>query len=677
MAEKNINKNDTEQEKKKKKIRKKLAYLEKIEEFTVSQNNHFILGKLPEAIKVSEQIIEIAKEGKLQSTIEEQEEYIRKCNLLIEKNKIIKNIKGIFEDIKPKYKRLTEEGNIKEAHKVILNFKKNYGNKIKLESISEIRSLLVEEREKWNELMEKQEVIKLNLSKLEKKMKESLDSYDFKSAENILKNSRKYREELVESNIIKIWNDLEEKYSKTKDSEQLKKEVKKVIAECKELEKGKLYVDAKVKLNSLISILKDKDLPSELKILEDIKKEISKAEKIYKKKINRLQELENKLEDAQEKNQFKSSIYICENIIQIAKDLEDIDKENMYIKIIDDLNVKLKESKDIRERQIHDLNKKAKELENIINLNEDILPLVDKFSVEDLIGTLSDDIGEMIKQLDSLLIDHRVDIKNIITNKSLLNSKSGEIIELEKNFIVRPIKKDDYSGDLQPLRVRSGFENTFSDIIEEAILSDLIPYNFEITNMELNGNPVEQKSLPEKKLTGSGLELIWKVENIKPYENVEINYDLRKRISRTIIFVLENQINIIKTHSNIKRQDTEGLYDVKLLFSNKYAKHLKGVVIEDIIPNYYLNTIIEPRNIKPSEIVGSNLGNLVKWNITSMDNEKINHHYKLLELYKYEELKRQINKLNKEGLEYLENTKISDAIKIFQDLKQQLVNYIE
>ena len=56
-----------------------------------------MLGDLKETIKVTKDIIEIAKEGNLSSIVKEQEEYIRKCEKLIEKRELIKTIKTVFQ----------------------------------------------------------------------------------------------------------------------------------------------------------------------------------------------------------------------------------------------------------------------------------------------------------------------------------------------------------------------------------------------------------------------------------------------------------------------------------------------------------------------------------------------------------------------------------------------------
>ena len=108
------------------------------------------------------------------------------------------------------------------------------------------------------------------------------------------------------------------------------------------------------------------------------------------------------------------------------------------------------------------------------------------------------------------------------------------------------------------------------------------------------------KQLPDTTLTEEGLEINWQLENIPPKEKLEIKYDLRRRISRTIVFVLEDELKIVKTHSSLNKLHIEGFYDADLPFKNSYGKTISGLIIEDIIPLYYLHIIKKPTDLLPT-----------------------------------------------------------------------------
>ena len=153
-----------------------------------------------------------------------------------------------------------------------------------------------------------------------------------------------------------------------------------------------------------------------------------------------------------------------------------------------------------------------------------IVPILDKFSTDDVLGDLSGDIDEMLSQVSSLLGQNRVDVKQELGKKEILKTAGGEVIENETEITVQKTGEEDKESIFYS--AQSTMVNTYKDTIEEALLTDLIPYNFEITNVNINGEPVDQ--LPDKSLTKDGLEVKWQLENIPPREKVEITYDLRR-----------------------------------------------------------------------------------------------------------------------------------------------------
>jgi len=296
-----------------------------------------------------------------------------------------------------------------------------------------------------------------------------------------------------------------------------------------------------------------------------------------------------------------------------------------------------------KEEEQEQLIEKAKEIEELIKIEENVLPLVEEFSREEILGDISDDMDEILEKVGTLLEDHRVEVKKEMTAKSVLTSASGEKVELEKTIEIEKTPEKEKVA----YSVHSGLTNPFDDVIEEAILTDLIPYSYEITEIQINGTPVKEAS--KKNLTKEGVEITWVMTDIPPKESVDINYDLRRRISRTAIFILKDQLKIIKTHSNLGRALIKGVYEADIPFTNTYDTYLDGVIIEDIIPLYYIHFIQVPQNILPATVISNN-GEMIKWNIGKMNPGTRHYVYKLLELYKYEELKIAVNELNKEGL---------------------------
>ncbi|MBY8982585.1 MAG: hypothetical protein KGD57_06535 [Candidatus Lokiarchaeota archaeon] len=424
------------------------------------------------------------------------------------------------------------------------------------------------------------------------------------------------------------------------------------------------------KIDNTLNIIKENDTENYKKKFEELKSDLIEFKKNNEEILNKIVTLESRINKSREKSQIHAAINNCEKIIKISEEYKQPEIKEKYILILNELKKELEEKNKKKLIESQQLINKAKELEKIIEVDENTLPLIEEFSVNDLFENLSKDVNEMLQQIGTLLEDHRVEIKNNIKTNALLISSSGETFELEKDIEIKKVNNEDekllYSAN-------SGFQNPFDDIIEEAILTDLIPYNFEITNMKINKEEV--KKLPEKTLTKEGLELTWKLKNIQPKENMDINYDLRRRVSRTIIFVLEDQLKIIKTHSNLNPLKLEGLFEAKIPFNNSYGKILDGLVIEDIIPLYYVNSIKEPKNILPSETVKTEKGDIIKWNIGNMENAALNYNYRLLELYKFEELKIKVKNLTKDGNKSLRDGNLTETMQNYDKIINELMEF--
>lgn len=451
---------------------------------------------------------------------------------------------------------------------------------------------------------------------------------------------------------------------------QVKSEAKLVLEECIALEKESNYEEAISKIEEVLVLVKQLELSEYETLLETRLKEIKDAGENYYKVSKEIKELEEKIKDSQDKKYHQAVISYCKKLLELAKSIQKNDAVEEYSKILEQVKKELEEKKAAESKEKEEIIEKVKELKEIVTIEEDTLPMLEEFSVGELIGDLSNDMSGMLDQIGSLLEEHRVEVKKEISNKAIVTSASGEVLELEKDI---EVVESDSAEDKLVCNVESGLINPFDDAIEEAILTDLIPYNFEVTNVKLNGKIVEE--LPDKSLGKDGMEITWQLQNIPPKEKVEIKYDLRRRISRTLIFILEGQVKIVKTHSNLSASELEGLYDAKMPLTNNYGSVLEGVVVEDIIPLYYLHFVKEPSNVLPAETSSSKMGELVKWNIGSLQTETMNYHYKLLELYRLEEIKIHIADLSKKGKDSVNDGNLTKALRIYDEIINQLEEY--
>ena len=662
----------------KEQIREKVEYqekillpkLEEIKELKGKADEFFISENYDEVIEISNQLIKLAEDIGDESLKLDQEEFI----LEAKSRDKAKNFRIKLDDKTVKAKKefddLIKTENVVEAHKIVEEFKKEYSEDIDLTTVPLADILIKEDEKRWTELQVEQENISTELVKIESNITSFKNNNELPKAEEHLNKANELLKRCINDELREKWKTIELDLLRVIKKDEVIKQVEETLEESTKLTESQQFEDAIQKLDSVLEEVIKLEFHEHKDKIEEKKKEIASLKEEYEETTGKITELERKIEDAQKNNHLSAVVKHCEKLIPICESTNNSELVEKYLSILEKIKVEIGENeKKVREEQ-EELMSKAKEIESIVEIEEDTLPMIEEFSVNELIGDLSQDIGEALEQVGALLDDHRVEVKKEIKNTAMLVSASGEVLELDKSLEIQ--QPEEPKEDIK-YNVQSGFENPFDDVIEEAILTDLIPYNFEITNIELNGKTVEE--LPDKTLTKEGMELKWQLQNIPPKEKIEINYDLRRRVSRTIIFIVEGELKIIKTHANLSAMELQGLYDAKLPFTNSFGKVLNGVVVEDIIPLYYLHFVKEPTNVLPAETSSSKQGELVKWNVGKMETETIDYQYRLIELFRLEELKVDLANIRKEAKESLDKGDLTGAMEQYEKISNQLEEF--
>ncbi|MFX1276243.1 MAG: hypothetical protein ACFFAT_14535 [Promethearchaeota archaeon] len=562
-------------------------------------------------------------------------------------DKVLKNLKSEVMKAEKDYKSALKEISIFEnefqKHELENDFKAALKKAEKI--IHRARSIKNREKEKQytKKNIELKQKYELDLLERIKNLEEQAE---------IFKNESRYRETLV------CYEDLIDFLRKNEKNDLIDKYLKKI----KEIQLEKEETEKIEELNSI------KDQIAELEINIMLNYDAGNHGVVITQ-CNEIIDLFQKIEEIDLKDKYTELLKeVQQKVAEMTAREEEI---NLRKRRTEEALQKYEEMLSNREKEQKNLIKKAKEVEHMIEIQEDVIPLIEEFTINDILGDLSDDIQQQFEQLGSLLNEHRVNVKTNISNKGIIIRSSGEVIELEKDINANKIQNDEREVMYD---VQIKLENYFDDVIEEAILTDLIPYNFEI--VDIKANKGENEELPKKMLTNEGLEVIWNFKKIQPKEKIEIIYDLRHRISRTIIFLLKNQLKIIKTHLNIEDSipRMEGFHEVNIPFNNPGPKQIKGLIVEDIIPLYYIHNIKEPKSYIPY-INQSHQGDLIKWNVGEMNVNSINYHYKLLEIFKFEELKILIDNLDETAFNNLKNNDRVGSIEKYNEILGLLNQY--
>ena len=627
-----------------------------------------------EGIKISENIIQLAKEINDKALEKEQEDLIKD---LKEKSKIkssAENVEGEAHEIKIKFDTLIKTNkpeDIVEAHSIVEQFKKKYQESVDLTKIHTPNDLITKDKNIWFSFTREQQEISKEINQLKENLNRAMEKLEITNVEVTMTRAKDLLLRTVDEEIKKEWSEIDSRYLDWKRKNVTIAKIEESIEESLKLKDNFQFEEAISKLESTIELIQDKEIIEYSKKLQEMRNEILQAEEDYIKIRERIAVLDERIKENRKNNLLDSALINCKNLIKLAETIKKPDIVLEFSQKLEEITDELDDIKAMAEQEQLRLMKQAKDLDDVIEIDKaNVLPLVEEFSTKDILGDLSDNIDDMLDQIGNLLSEHRVEVKNKISNKAILTSASGDVVELEQSI---EVQKEEGKEEVMQLNVQSGVVNPFDDAIESAIITDIIPYNFEIMEVQLNGKPV--KRLPDKSLVKGGLELKWELENIPPKEKIDINYNLRRRISRSIIFILKGMLKIIKTHSELHNLELEGFYEARLPFKNSYGTAIEGVIIEDIIPLYYLHFIKEPTQQLPAQISKSEHGELIQWNVGTLQTETLNYQYRLLELYLLEELKIDINELSKTGIDFMTKGDLTESINIYDKIINKLEDF--
>ncbi len=654
---------------------------EEITKLETQEKKQQEMREFEDAIKTAYKIIEVAHKIGDKFIERTQFEFIAEMQMKLDKEGKQDELKARAIQISKEFDILVKEKKIIQAHSSVLNLKKEFDEyKNLFFSIQEVRELNSKDDAIMSLFLAEQDKIVKDLEKIEKQIEEDAKKNEFNSADERWVKARELLSLCQAENLKRKWRDLWQDYQRKKgiyeEGKDLIKKVNKSIEQASELALKFQFDEALTMLNSVINLIKKKNesnnLSEHIEKLTKKREEINSKQQLCIEKLEKLKKYEDQFNENYSKNYLHVALNYCRIIIENAFLISKKDLAEKYKTLSIEIQKSLDKQKTDEDKEREDLLTKAKELGEMIQTEEDVLPIIEDFSISEIVGDLSSDDNRILEQVSSLLQEHRVEVKNKILTQTTLHSATEDIVELKEIKEVEEIKMEEKGVLKEPIeyKARSGFMNPSDYVIEKGILTDLIPYNFQIIKMQLNGK--EPIVLPEKTLNKDGLELKWNFEKIHANEGVEISYDLRQRVSRTIILMHKDRLKIIKYHSKLKPTEIEDMYEVNLPFINTYSAPLRNTVIEDIMPLYYIHSIIVPKNIFPTKITSSNQGTVLKWDLATIDKGWHPYIYKLFEMFRYLQLKVRFEMTTKRGIEALTEGKIEESFKVYQDIAEIL-----
>jgi hypothetical protein len=377
--------------------------------------------------------------------------------------------------------------------------------------------------------------------------------------------------------------------------------------------------------------------------------------------------------------QYRAGIENCQQILKLIPEFGKDTDTPKYQELLAKFQA-MQEAANAKAAEEHAaVQRGLEEFQQVMSVEQDIMPEVESIPLDDILSSSSSSLDQMMEALDKALQENRAEFKTEAKSSAVIYSASGEVMEIEKKTQIEnaaPAADDpDKAKKAVKFNLMSALDNPFDDPIREAILEDIIPYNFEINEMMFDGQATHGE--PVKEMTKEGLSVKWKLNDIPPKEKIKINYDLRQRVSRTAIIPLKDQLKILKTHANLNPLALPGLYDSKLTFKNEFQQPIRGMVFEDIIPQLYVYEVKRPEDeehLKAENVAGVS----VKWNMQKVaPDTKAVHQYQLLELYKFEELKMQVQKMDAEAFQEVQKCDAETSGAKFQAIVDLINSYLK
>ena len=329
--------------------KKKIEVLSKIDELKVIANNHYLRGNYDEAIKVAENIMDIAEEAKLYSVVREEGEHIANLYKQGKDDRKFIVIRDEFEGLKKEYKNLLKQNEIKNAHELLQTFKKYYEKDMNLTSFKRVKDLFFEDEKLWNDFHTTQLNIIKQLEPLEIQFNSYISTNNLLLAGETLEKARKLLTALKDPKVLNMWETSKAMFLELKKKYNLDEDIEKDLKKVSLLTENYKFDKAKSILKSKIGILHKKDFSDYNQKLGAKLKHVVDAESKYLKLEEDLKKLEIVINQNVSQNQFKEAINNINQIIKISRFIDKTNRLKEYIKYIDVLEKKIKKRSEIED----------------------------------------------------------------------------------------------------------------------------------------------------------------------------------------------------------------------------------------------------------------------------------------------------------------------------------------
>jgi len=354
--------------------RARIKIISEIDQLKVIANNHYLMRKYYEAIKISEEIIELAQKGEMKCIIAEQKYFISTIRNSIKNGKDLLFFEEEFKEIEERVRNYLSEGDITEAQTLTEAFKHKYINVVDFQSFPSINDLIIEAENLWKDFLKEQGTFKNQLDPLEIQFTSYLKTNNITLAESILTKAKLILKDVDNKNLIDQWKNLEATLFSIKKNKNLVEKLNYGIENINKLTDDYKFDEARKSIDYMMELAQKENLISYSKQFEIKKKAIVDAENKYNKLINEIITLETTIKDNISLGLFQEALLNCDQIVKISRFVGKQKYVEMYSQLGDDINTKLREYQQFKTMR-----------NSVVALNEDGLLALNENNFEHLL----------------------------------------------------------------------------------------------------------------------------------------------------------------------------------------------------------------------------------------------------------------------------------------------------
>jgi len=354
----------------------------------------------------------------------------------------------------------------------------------------------------------------------------------------------------------------------------------------------------------------------------------------------------------------------CDQIIELADQLGVLDFSEKYSEV-KALNIaQLEENEKVQGEKAAENAKVIEKFGFAEHIKNGVMPVVESIAIDDLFNGIDDNVDEIIDRLSEQVDLHRVVVSNEVSSSSTITTKSGQVYQtVQENEVIE-------SSDNETTFANS-FLNDIGEAIDQSIMEDVIPFNFEIKDMTCERSADGSVESDEEVLE-DGLHIKWVIKDIAEGESIDLKYKLRRRISRTMVIPTKTELIFIKVHKNIEQEENEKMLKVGVNYTNNLGEKVENIIIEDQIPKFY-KVHVQVDSDGDFEIIDGEVHHIVKWYLSEVSEEKtIAQNYQLMDIILFEDLKIELHQSIEEIKKEMNNFNLLGAATNLKEMNSNI-----